>query len=272
MNPKEKSRDRTEDSCRRAVAAADLFAAPRVKVFLALVGDVSFVAAILQFARETGIDFLHMPAHQKFHHGRHNGAGEKIGGEHGEDHRRSQWLKQISGGATKEKDRHKHDANAECRNKRGHGDLHGAVENRADHRFSHGEVAMDVLNLNRGVIHENAYSERQTAEGHDVQCLAQCAKDDDRAQDRQRNRRRDDQCAAPVAQKKQNHQRSQARGDHAFAQNTVNRGADENRLVEKLADLQFLWERGLNTGQRVFDALDDVEGRCTGAFQDREQR
>ena len=47
--------------------------------------------------RETGIDFLEMPAHQKFHHRRDNGAGKKIRGEHGEDDRHRQRLKKILG-------------------------------------------------------------------------------------------------------------------------------------------------------------------------------
>ena len=178
MNAEEETRYRAEDSCRSAVIATDLFANPRRGAFFIL-RRASF--NVIEFARETCIDFLHVPAHQKFHHGRYNGAGEKIRGEHGEDHRRSQWLKQIFGGTTQEEDRHKHDANAERRNKRWHRDLRRPIENRADHRFPHRQVAVDVFKLHRGIIDQNTHGERETAQRHDVQCLAERAKDDDRA-------------------------------------------------------------------------------------------
>ena len=213
-----------------------------------------------------------MPAHQKFHHGRHNGARKKIGGEHGENHCRRERLKEISGGAAQEKDRHKHNADAERRDKRGHGDLHGAVKNRADHRFPHGEIAVDIFKLNGGIIDQDADGECETAKRHDVHRLAKRAKNDNRRQDRQRNGGRHHEGAAPVAQKKQNHQRRETGGDHSFTQNAVDRGTDKNRLVEKLTDFQFLRKRGLNARQRFFDAFDNVEGGCASAFEDSKQR
>ena len=82
---------------------------------------------------------------------------------------------------------HKHDADAkrgdECR----HRDLLRAVENRALHFLALGEVALDVLDFHRGVVHQNAHRQRQAAQGHDVDGLAQRAEQDHGNEDRQRN-------------------------------------------------------------------------------------
>ena len=81
MNAKEKKRYRTEDSCWGPVATADLFAAVRRKVFFPagrILRAACTLRTVIELARETGIDFLHMPAQQEFHHCWHNGAGEKI--------------------------------------------------------------------------------------------------------------------------------------------------------------------------------------------------
>ena len=123
---------------------------------------------VIKSAPEAGIDFLHVSAQQEFHHGRYDRAGEKIRRQHGENHRHGQWLKQISGGAAQKKNGHKHDANAQCRDKGGHGDLLRPIEDRADHWFPQGEVAMDVFNFYGCIIHQDANGQCEAAERHDV--------------------------------------------------------------------------------------------------------
>ena len=89
---------------------------------------------------------------------------------------------------------------------RRHGNLRRAVEHRAHQRLPHRHVAMRVLDLHRRIVHQDADGERQPAERHHVDGLAEQAEDRDRRQDRQRNRDADDQRAAPAAQEQQDHQ------------------------------------------------------------------
>ena len=58
-------------------------------------------------------------------------------------------------------------------------------------------------------------------------------------QDRQRDRHRDDQRAAPAAEEQQDHQRGQARGDQRLAHHAVDRRPHEHRLVGQRLDLEL---------------------------------
>ncbi len=55
----------------------------------------------------------------------------------------------------------------------------GAIQNRFLNFLALGDIAVDVLNFDGGVVHQNADRERQSAQGHDVDGLAQRAHDDD---------------------------------------------------------------------------------------------
>ena len=68
------------------------------------------------------------------------------------------------------------------------------------------QVALHVLDRDGGVIDQDADRQRQAAQRHDVDRLAQQAQHDDRGQDRQRNGDRDDDRAAPAAEEDQDHQ------------------------------------------------------------------
>ena len=54
-------------------------------------------------------------------------------------------------------------------------DLRGAVQNRDQQRLAHRVVAMDVLDLHRGVVDQHPDRERQSAERHGVDRLARSA-------------------------------------------------------------------------------------------------
>ena len=47
----------------------------------------------------------------------------------------------------------------------------------AHQRLAHGHVAMDILDLDRGVVHQDADRQRQAAQRHHVDGLAQQAQD-----------------------------------------------------------------------------------------------
>src|SRR6266851_8988840 len=81
-----------------------------------LIVDLIFAAVVFtKSVREAGVDLFEMPAHEKFDHRRNNGAGQKIGREHGEDDRHGQRLKKKFGHAAQKEDRHEHDADAQGR-------------------------------------------------------------------------------------------------------------------------------------------------------------
>ena len=101
------------------------------------------------------------------------------------------------------------------------------------------QVAIDVLDRDGRVIDQNAHGKRQSAEGHDVDGLADRAQHDDRRQDRKGNRNRDDQRAAPASQEDQDHQPGQARGNDRFPDDPVDGGADKQGLVRDGPDAQF---------------------------------
>ena len=109
-----------------------------------------------------------MAAQQVLGHRRHERAREQIRREHGKHDRLGQRNEQIAGYAAEQKHGHEHDANGEGRDKCRNGNLLGAVEDGVLDLLTHGEIAVDVLNFNRGVIDQNADRERQSPQGHNV--------------------------------------------------------------------------------------------------------
>ena len=75
---------------------------------------------------------------------------------------------------------------------------------------------MDVLDLDGGLVHQDADGERQAAERHDVDGLAGGPEQDHGAQQGERDVQHHDQGAAPVAQEDQHHQAGERRAEQAF--------------------------------------------------------
>ena len=121
------------------------------------------------------------------------------------------------------------------------------------------QVPIGVLDLDRGIIHQDADSEGQAAQRHDVDGFAQKAQGDDRRQDGQRNGHRNDERAAPAAQEEQDHHARQARGDDRFADDAAHRGTDEDRLIGQGLNLQLRRQGRGDTRQHSPYALDHIE-------------
>ncbi len=122
----------------------------------------------------------------------------------------------------------------------GHGDLprpfeDGVFDVAAPLMLEH---AVDILDADRGVIHQHTNRQRQPAQGHHVECLAKCAQRDDRTQDRQRNRQRHDQRRTPTAEKQQDHRGREIAGDERLNQHPIECGFHEERLVRQNVDTQ----------------------------------
>ena len=71
------------------------------------------------------------------------------------------------------KRQHKHDADGQRGDQRGSGDLRGAVENGLLNLLARLDVAIDVFNLDGCVVDQDADGQSESAEGHDVDGLAE---------------------------------------------------------------------------------------------------
>ena len=151
--------------------------------------------------------FLFVSFEQVFGHGRHQRPRQQVGRQHGEHHSLRQRHEQVAGHSGQEEHGHEHDADGQRGNKGGHRNLLGAIQNRFLNFLSFGNVPVDVLNLDRRIVHQDADCERQPTQRHDVDGLAQRAHDDNRGKNRERNGDGDDQRAAPASEENQNHDR-----------------------------------------------------------------
>ncbi len=115
---------------------------------------------------------------------RHDRARPHVGSQHGKAYGFSERDEQELGYAGKKKHRNKDDANAQCGNESGHSNLLRAVEDGLNGFLAHGQIAVDVFDLNGGVIHENSDCERKAAQGHDIDGLAQRAEAENADEDR----------------------------------------------------------------------------------------
>ena len=138
---------------------------------------------------------------------------------------------QEAGDALEEEHRHEDDADAEQRDEGRRHDLPRAVHDRGLDVLALLEMPVDVLDGDGGVVDQDADGERQAAQGHDVERLAERREQRDRAQDGERDRGGDDDGRAPAAEEQQDHQAGQHGGDHAPRGDAGDRALDEQRLV-----------------------------------------
>ena len=232
---------------------------------------------MLQAAEEAGRRafvqlLLHMAAEKIHDQRRHQRAADEVAGEHGEDHRLGQRQEEITRHAGQKKHRHEDDADAQRGDESRHRNLLRAVENRRPQFLPEREIAMDVFDLDRGVIHEDADRQREPAEGHDIDRLAEHAQRGDRAQHRERDGHRDDDRAPPAPEEKQDHQRRQRRGDDALFHHAADRRAHEDRLIRRGPDVQLRRHRSGDGGQQRLHAIHHVKRGRRAVFENREQR
>src|SRR5713101_7673799 len=199
---------------------------------------------------------------------RHDGARPHVGGQHGEAHGFGKRNEQEFSHAGEKKHGNEDDANAERGNKSGHGNLLRAVEDGLDGFLAHRQVAVDVFDFNGGVVDEDADSEREPAQRHDINSLAEGAETQDADENGQRDRDGNDQRAFPVSEEEQNHDGREAGGDDRFADNGLDGGANIERLVEKCGDMQAFGERAFVVFEHLLDLVYDVNGRSNASLVD----
>ncbi len=146
------------------------------------VGGADAFEAALEAALEAGEDVLRegcvvVYGLEQIHgHGGHQRSGQDVGGKHGEDDGFGEGHEEIAGNAGEEEHGEKHDADGEGGDEGGHGDLRGAVEDGFAELVALFEIAIDIFDLDGGVVDEDADGEGETAEGHDVDGLADQAR------------------------------------------------------------------------------------------------
>src|SRR5712664_1389981 len=202
---------------------------------------------------------------------RHQGPGQHVGGEHREDDRFGQRHEEVAGHPTQEEHGQEHDADAEGGHQRGHRDLGRTVQDRGPVVVAALTMALDVLDGDGGVVHQDAHREGEAAQGHDVDRLAEHAERDHRAEDRERDGHRDDDGAAPAPQEDQDHHRGEAGRDHRLADHPAHRGLHEDRLVGEQLDLQRRGQGRDHPGQEVADPLHHVDGGRGAGLEDGDQ-
>ena len=246
----------------------------RVRAANALELAVEGAVDALQRARPRGVlgpAVAVRAAHQQHHQRRHQRPRQQVRGDHREHHRLGQRHEQEAGDAGEEEHRHEDDADAERRDERRHADLAGADDDRVLERLAEMQMALDVLDRHDRLVDQDADRERQAAERHQVERLAEHLQHQDRGQDRERNRQRDDQRRAPVAEEEQHHHRGQAGGDQRLDDDALHRRLDEHRLVEQRRHLDVGGQDRLHPRQDRAQVGDDVERRRAAVLQHREQ-
>ena len=230
--------------------------------------------ATLEAAQERLGSFRAMlvTAHDEHDQGWDESSRQQITGQHGEAHGLRQRYEQKFCHARQEEHGHKHDADAERGDKRRHGDLLGAVEDGLLHLLAHGKVALDVFDFHRGIIDQDADGERQSAQGHDVDGLANRAQHDDRDEDRERNGDGNDDRGAPIAEEDENHDGSKSRCDQSLAQHALDRRAHEQGLVKQRGDFQLRRQRLCRLHYNLLDPVDNFQRGAVPDLVHRHQR
>ena len=212
-----------------------------------------------------------MAVHQIIGHGRHQSPRQDERADQREHDGFGQRPEQVSRDAAKLEHRHEHDAEAEQGHKGRHDDLLRAVQDRRFDVLALLQVVVDVFDRHRSVVDQDADGERQTAERHDVDGLAEGRQRDQREQDGKRDFREDDDRRTPAAQKQQDHDADQCRGQHRLANDAEHRGFDEDGLIAHGMEIEARGQALLDTRQQRFDPVDDIEGRRRSRLQDGHQ-
>lgn len=199
--------------------------------------------------------------------------------EHGEGHAQGQRLEEVLAHAVEEDDGEEDGHRGDGRHQHRHGDLAGGVQGRLHRRLAHVQVAKGVFDVDDRVIDQPAHDQGQSAQGHEVQCVAGEVEADYRHQRRQRDGQSDDQGRAHAADEEQHHQRGQHGPQDAFPEQVVDGVANKHGLIGDDVQLEgFLQLSALGVllrrqpvdevGDALLDSLDDFDGVAAGPAQD----
>jgi hypothetical protein len=134
---------------------------------------------------------------------RRDEAGGQQREEHLHRHRDAELLEELPGDAGHEARRREDRDDGQRDRDHGEADLVGSLQRGAIGRLAHSHVAHDVLDLDDGVVDQNARRQRDGEEADQVQRESQHVHRPERREDRQRQRHRNDDGGADVAQEQQ---------------------------------------------------------------------
>ncbi len=147
-----------------------------------------------------------------------------------------------------------------------------AVKHRPHERLPERQVAVNVLDRDRRVVHQNSHRERQPAKRHHVDRVTEKVQHNERGEDRKRNRDANDQRAAPAPEEHQDHQAGEQHRHQRLPNHAVDGGFHENGLIEELADGDCRRQRRDHSWQRRFHLVNDTQRGCLAVPEYREQR
>ena len=157
--------------------------------------------------------FLHQPGGEH----RHQAARQQVGGDHREPDRQRERDKELPADADHEERGNEDGQNAEHGEQPRHGGAAARLHHGSRARNARQHLRVDVLDLDGGLVHQNADREREAAERHDVDGLPASAQSSTTAASSANGMfEHDDQRAAPVAQEDQDHQAGEHRAQQSF--------------------------------------------------------
>ena len=144
------------------------------------------------------------PHHVGRHHGCEHPSNHKRG-KHGQRGRPAKLLEKFAGNAGHKCGRQKHRNQREGGSNHRKADFVGRLHGGLKRCFAHVEVALNVLHLHDGIVHQHANHQRQCQQGHGVDRETQVGNANKRWNHRQRQRHGRDNRGAPIAQKQPHH-------------------------------------------------------------------
>ena len=161
-------------------------------------------------------DSFLMPAQQPNRQNGHQRARQQIGRHHGKPNGQRERDEHGLGRAHHEQGRCEHRQDAEHGQQTRPDGLGGGIQRRAIERLAAGEMNVNILDADGGLVHQDADRQRQPAQGHDIDSLPGDPQRQHGAEERERNVDDDNESAAPIAQEHQNHQPGQQRAERPF--------------------------------------------------------
>ncbi len=158
--------------------------------------------------------------------------------EHGRRDDEAELLEVLPGDAAHERHRREHGDDGRGDGDDGEADLVGGFQRGAIGRFAHAHVAHDVLDLDDGVVDEDAGDDGDGEQAHEVEREAHGLHGPEGRDDRQRQRDGGDDGRAPVAQEDEHDDD----GQHgAFDQRLHRRLIDAERILDRVVDVGELY-------------------------------
>jgi hypothetical protein len=121
------------------------------------------------------------------------------------------------------------------------------------------------------IVDQDSDGEREPAQRHRVERISEEVEDRERAQDRQRDGNHHHDRRPPRSEKQHDHQGRQPRCDRAFAKQPLDRGLDEDGLVEQLLNLNSRRSRCAGGLHSLLDGVHNGKGRGIAVLDDVEQ-